>query len=79
MLTLSPLCAKLPYGYVAISSDGEHTYVVTPNGIGQRDYTVTHYWSQNPDGEIITLSTTTPSTDARRHYAALVSQLDVEE
>lgn len=56
-------------GYEATSNDGEHIYRVTFNGI---DYSLFHYWSHNPVGELLSLSTTTPTRDARAHYAELM-------
>jgi hypothetical protein len=52
-----------------MSRDSQHTYVITFNGI---DYNVTHYWAQNPNGELIG-RTASPSSMARQHYAELQS------
>jgi hypothetical protein len=68
-----PSFRETRYGYAATSRDDEHTYTITWNSI---DYTVTHYWSQNPNGELVD---TTPNIAfapriARNHYDSLLNQ-----
>jgi hypothetical protein len=65
--TTLPSFRQTPYGYESTSLDGEHTYTITFNSI---DYDVTHYWSQNPNGELIGRSAS-PATLARKHYESL--------
>ena len=67
--TLRPF-KETQHGYETVSRNGEHTYVITFNGI---DYDVTHYWVFNPVGELIATATSTPSSAAREHYAKLQS------
>lgn len=54
-------------GYESESRDGQHLYVITFNSI---DYDVTHFWAQNPVGELIG-RTASPTRLAREHYLQL--------
>jgi hypothetical protein len=62
-----PSFRETRFGYESTSRDLEHTYVITYNGI---DYDVTHYWSQNPQGELIG-RTASPAHLAREHARKL--------
>jgi hypothetical protein len=70
MQTTLPSFRETRYGYESVSRDGEHTYLITFNGIS---YDVTHYWAQNPNGWLIARVNEihqAPQT-ARNHYATL--------
>jgi hypothetical protein len=64
-----PSFRETRHGFESLSTDGQHTYVIAFNSI---DYDVTHYWAQNPQGELIeqTSDLGFGFRIARNHYAA---------
>jgi hypothetical protein len=58
------------FGYEAQTSDHQHTYLITHNGI---DYDLNHYWAYATQGELIArvAEIALALRIARNHYASL--------